>query len=149
MVKKDKILKNLFYAKFLGVLMKKGKKTSAKKILDNVLVKVSRKTGLSVNLILYKVFFKLNTFVEIRRIRFRRSSHIVPFSIPFSRRIFLVLKWIFLSIKFDKRKIGSVNKLSVEIFKILKNLPSSQSLKLKALNNSQAFANKANIHFRW
>ena len=55
MVKKDKILKNLFYAKFLGVLMKKGKKTSAK-ILDNVLVKVSRKTGLSVNLILYKVF---------------------------------------------------------------------------------------------
>ena len=54
MVKKDKILKNLFYAKFLGVLMKKGKKTSAKKILDNVLVKVSRKTGLSVNLILYK-----------------------------------------------------------------------------------------------
>jgi hypothetical protein len=28
-------------------------------------------------------------------------------------------------------------------------LPSSQSLKLKALNNSQAFANKANIHFRW
>jgi small subunit ribosomal protein S7 len=149
MVKKDKILKNLFYAKFLGVLMKKGKKTSAKKILDNVLVKVSRKTGLSVNLILYKVFFKLNTFVEIRRIRFRRSSYIVPFSIPFSRRIFLILKWIFLSIKLDKRKIGSVNKLSVEIFKILKNLPSSQSLKLKALNNSQAFANKANIHFRW
>ena len=149
MVKKDKILKNLFYAKFLGVLMKKGKKTSAKKILDNVLVKVSRKTGLSVNLILYKVFFKLNTFVEIRRIRFRRSSYIVPFSVPFSRRIFLILKWIFLSIKLDKRKIGSVNKLSVEIFKILKNLPSSQSLKLKALNNSQAFANKANIHFRW
>jgi small subunit ribosomal protein S7 len=149
MVKKDKILKNLFYVKFLGVLMKKGKKTIAKKILDNVLVKVSRKTGLSINLILYKVFFKLNTFVEIRRIRFRRSSYIVPFSIPFSRRIFLVLKWIFLSIKFDKRKIGSVNKLSVEIFKILKNLPSSQSLKLKALNNSQAFANKANIHFRW
>ena len=149
MIKKDKILKNLFYAKFLGVLMKKGKKTSAKRILDNVLVKVSRKTGLSVNLILYKVFFKLYTFVEIRRIRFSRSSYIVPFSIPFSRRIFLILKWIFLSIKLDKRKIGSVNKLSVEIFKILKNLPSSQSLKLKALNNSQAFANKANIHFRW
>ena len=149
MIKKDKILKNLFYAKFLGVLMKKGKKTSAKRILDNVLVKVSRKTGLPVNLILYKVFFKLNTFVEIRRIRFRRSSYIVPFSIPFSRRIFLVLKWIFLSLKFDKRKIGSVNKLSIEIFRILKNLPSSQSLKLKTLNNSQAFANKANIHFRW
>ena len=107
MVKKDKILKNLFYAKFLGVLMKKGKKTSAKKILDNVLVKVSRKTGLPVNLILYKVFFKLNTFVEIRRIRFRRSSYIVPFSIPFSRRIFLVLKWIFLSLKFVCNELKS------------------------------------------
>ena len=31
MVKKDKILKNLFYAKFLGVLMKKGKKQVLKR----------------------------------------------------------------------------------------------------------------------
>ena len=43
MEKKDKVFKNLFYVKFLGVLMKKGKKTKAKKILDTVLLKVSKK----------------------------------------------------------------------------------------------------------
>ena len=54
-----------------------------------------------------------------------------------------------MAIRFDTRRVGLVNKLSVEIFRIVTNMPSSQSLKLKGLNNSQAFANKANIHFRW
>ena len=149
MLKKEKVFKNLLYVKFLGVLMKKGKKTKAKKILDFVLLKVSKEVKIPVNLILYKIFFNLNTFVEIRRVRSRRSSHFVPFNISFSRRLHLVLKWILMAVRSDKRRVGLVNKLSVEIFRIVTNLPSSQSLKLKGLNNSQAFANKANIHFRW
>jgi len=149
MLKKRKVFKNLLYIKFLGVLMKKGKKTKAKKILDFVLLKVSKEVKIPANLILYKIFFNLNTFVEIRRVYSRRSSHFVPFNISFSRRLHLVLKWILMAIRFDTRRVGLVSKLSVEIFRIVKNMPSSQSLKLKGLNNSQAFANKANIHFRW
>jgi len=45
--------------------------------------------------------------------------------------------------------VSLVNKFVVEILKILKNSPQSRALKLKSLNNLQAFANKANIHFRW
>jgi ribosomal protein S7 len=73
----------------------------------------------------------------------------VPFNVSFSRRVFLALKWIMLAIKMDKRKVSSVNKISVEFFRVIKNLSTSESLRLKSLNNSQAFANKANIHFRW
>jgi ribosomal protein S7 len=149
MEKKDKVFKNLFYVKFLGVLMKKGKKTKAKKILDTVLLKVSKKTKIPTNLVLYRVFYRLTTFVEVRRIHSRRSSFYVPFNVSFSRRVFLALKWIMLAVKMDKRKVNSVNKISVELFRVIKNLSTSESLRLKSLNNSQAFANKANIHFRW
>jgi len=62
MEKKDKVFKNLFYVKFLGVLMKKGKKTKAKKILDTVLLKVSKKTKIPTNLVLYRVFLSTNYF---------------------------------------------------------------------------------------
>ena len=40
-----------------------------------------------------------------------------------------------MAIRFDTRRVGLVSKLSVEIFRIVKNMPSSQSLKLKGLNN--------------
>ena len=149
MVKKDKVLKNLFYVKFLGALTKKGKKMKAKKILDAALLKVSIKTKLPSNFLLYRVFHTLSTFVEIRRIHSRRSSYFVPFNVSFSRRIFLALKWILLAVKADKRKVSFTNKFSVELLKIITNSHLSESLKFKSLNNSQAFANKANTHFRW
>ena len=98
MLKKNKSLKNLLYFKFLGVLLKKGKKTRAKRILDEVLLKVSKKTNLPVDLVLYRVFFNLNTFVEVRRVRFKRRSFLVPFNITFSRRISLILKWILITL---------------------------------------------------
>ena len=132
----------------MGVLLKKGKKTKAKKILDTVLLKVSKSTKLSIHLVLYRVFFNLNTFVEVRRVRVKRRSFLVPFNVSFSRRISLMLKWILLTVRNDSRRTSTINKLSIEIFKIVKNLPCN-SIKLKKLNDSQAFSNKANIHFRW
>jgi len=148
MTKKIKSFNNVFYDTFLGILNKKGKKTKAKKILDQIFLKLSKKTCLPSNVLLYRLFYKLNTFVEIRQIKFRRSSHFVPFYIPFSRRIYLAVKWILLAINDDTRKVPLEEKLLVEIFKILKNIPSS-SFKAKSLNNLQAFTNKSNIHYRW
>ena len=94
------------------------------------------------------MFFNLNTFVEVRRVRVKRRSFLVPFNVSFSRRISLMLKWILLTVRNDSRRTSTINKLSIEIFKIVKNLPCN-SIKLKKLNDSQAFSNKANIHFRW
>ena len=148
MKKKTKSFKNLFYDNFLGILNKKGKKTKAKKIIDQVFLKLSKKTCLPSNILLYRLFYKLNTFVEIRQIKFRRSSHLVPFYISFSRRIYLAVKWILLAINEDTRKVPLEEKLSLEIFKILKDVPCSSS-KTKSLNNLQAFTNKSNIHYRW
>jgi len=57
MKKHKKNLKNLFYDKFLGVLTKRGKKSKAKKIVDLVLLKLSKYLKTSSSLILYRLFF--------------------------------------------------------------------------------------------
>ena len=72
----------------------------------------------------------------------------VPFPILFSRRIYLILKWVLISVRQNKIRAPMVTKFSIEVFKIVKNIPSGP-LKLKILNNSQAYLNRSNIHFRW
>jgi len=141
-------LKINLYNKLLGFLIKKGNKIKAKKIIDSAFLEVSKKTGHSLSFLLFKLFFKLNIFVESKTIRVKRSSFIVPFSINLKRRSYLIIKWFMKIIVENKKKISISDKISEEIFLILKT-PSSKVLKLRALNNMQALSNRSNIHFRW
>ena len=136
--------KNL-YNKFLGFLIKKGNKISARNILNNAFLVVSKKTGLSLHILLLKIFLKLNTFVEVR---VQRSSHLVPFSIRLKRRSYLIIKWLMQAIKEDSRKIPMSEKLAFEISNTIKKSP-SRSVKIRNLNISQALSNRSNIHYRW
>ena len=109
---------------------------------------MSKKTGLSLHKILLKLFLKLNSFVEIKKVRIKRSSHFVPFSITLKRRSYLIIKWLMQAILEDKRKISMSEKLFTEIQNTIGNIP-SKSIKLRNSNVSQALANRSNIHFRW
>jgi len=139
--------KNL-YNKFLGFIIKKGNKIGAKSVLNNAFLAVSKKTGLPLHVILLKLFLKLNSFVEVKRVRVQRSSHLVPFSIRLKRRSYLIIKWLMQAVKEDTRKVSMAEKLFFEIFSTLKNSP-SKSVKIRNLNISQALSNRSNIHYRW
>lgn len=141
-------LKINLYNKLLGFLIKKGNKIKAKKIIDNAFLQVSKKTGHSLSFLLFKLFFKLNIFVESKIIKVKRSSFIVPFSINLKRRSYLIIKWFMKIVLENKKKISVSEKIAEEIFLILKT-PSSKVLKLRAVNNMQALSNRSNIHFRW
>ena len=136
------------YSKFLGFLIKKGNKIGAKKVINDAFLKVSKETGFSMHQLLLKLFLKLNSFVEVKRVRIRRSSHLVPFSITLKRRSYLIIKWLMQAVQEDKRKVSMSDKLYVEISNTIGNTP-SRSLKIRNLNVSQALANRSNIHFRW
>ena len=139
--------KNL-YNKFLGFIIKKGNKIGAKSVLNNAFLAVSKKTGLPLHVILLKLFLKLNSFVEVKRVRVQRSSHLVPFSIRLKRRSYLIIKWLMQAVKEDTRKVSMAEKLFFEIFSTLKSSP-SKSVKIRNLNISQALLNRSNIHYRW
>jgi ribosomal protein S7 len=137
------------YINFLGFLTKKGNKVIAKKILDEAFLEVSLKTNQPVHILLIKVFLKLNSFVEIKKIKFRRSTHVVPFVLTsFKRKSYLIIKWLMEVVEQDKRKVPIAKKLSKEILNILKN-KSSKALIKKKMNTKNAVINRSNIHFRW
>jgi ribosomal protein S7 len=136
------------YSSFLGFLIKNGNKFSAKQILDKAFFNVSSQIKRPAHFILMKTFSNLNCFVEIKKVKIKRGTHIVPFSIGFKRQVYLVTKWLMESVFEDARKVPVADKLSFEILSILKT-KSSKSLLKKNLNISGSIHNRSNIHFRW
>jgi ribosomal protein S7 len=136
------------YDKFLGFLIKKGNKNVAKSILEKALIKLSKKLRISKNIIFLRIFFKLNTFVEVRKIKIRNRSYFVPFSLSVKRRAYLVIKWLLLAVKENKAKISMSEKLYLEIDSILTK-QNCKTKSFKIFNNNQAFLNRANSHYRW
>ena len=139
--------KNL-YNKIVNFFIKDGNKVKASKIVSLAFLKVSKKTGLSFDEISSKLFIRLNSFVEIKKVRVRRSFHMVPFPISHKRSTYLIIKWLVQAIKEDTRKLPMSEKLATEIHGTIVN-QSSKSLEIKNLNVSQVLANRANVHFRW
>ena len=139
--------KNL-YKKIVNFFIKDGNRVKASKLVGLAFYKVSKKTGLSFNQILSKLFVKLNSFVEIKKIRVRRGFHMVPFPISHKRSMYLITKWLVQAIKEDTRKLSMSEKLATEIYNTVVT-QSSKSLDIKNSNISQVMANRANIHFRW
>ena len=136
------------YNKFLGFLIKKGNKKKAKQILNKAFLMVSKETGKSMAFLLFKLFLKLNIFVEAKNVRIKRRFHVVPFSLSLNRRSYLIIKWLIKAVSENKKKISFINKIAEEILLIINN-GNSKALNFRNLNNKLALANRANIHFRW
>jgi small subunit ribosomal protein S7 len=139
--------KNL-YNKVINFFTKKGNKVKATNLVNSAFDKVSKSTGLSFNAILTKLYLKLNSFVEIKKIKVRRGFHLVPFPISHKRSTYLMIKWLLQAIKNDNRKVPVSDKLFLEINQTISS-SSSKSLDIKNSNITQVLANRSNIHFRW
>jgi small subunit ribosomal protein S7 len=139
--------KNL-YNKVINFFTKKGNKVKATNLVNSAFDKVSKSTGLSFNEILTKLYLKLNSFVEIKKIKVRRGFHLVPFPISHKRSTYLMIKWLLQAIKNDNRKVPVSDKLFLEINQTISS-SSSKSLDIKNSNITQVLANRSNIHFRW
>jgi len=140
--------KKTLYHKLIGFIAKKGNKNSSLKIVNDAFFKVSTNTNLPMHIIVLQLFLKLNSFVEVKRVRVKRSFHLVPFQITLKRRSYLIVKWLMQAVKSDKRNIPTVAKLAFEIEQTLKT-DSSKSLKLRNLNLTTALSNRSNLHYRW
>ena len=139
--------KNL-YDKFLGLILKKGKKSVAKNILDSAFSQVSLRINMPFHKILVLCFLKLNTLVEVREINSNRRTIFVPFYITFERRLYLVFKWILTAVTEDKRKISFSDKLADEIYNIVSD-KTCRSMELKKDNLKKSISYRSNIHYRW
>ena len=149
MSKKYKLFnKQSLYSILVGFLIKNGNKSSAIKIINTAFSKVSKKTGLSRRQILLKLFLKLNSFVEVRKLKVRKRIFFVPFPTTTKRRLYLTIKWLVMASQKNKKKISISEKLAYEIEQTLIT-DASLSLEFLKSNLDLALKNRSNLHYRW
>lgn len=141
MIKKKKNL--TFIKKFLSHILKKGKKTKVFLNLFKLLISFeSDKYS-----VLESVFKRIKPYVEVRHVRVRRSTNLVPFPVKLNRQYHLASLWLMETIKRDKRKVSFFVKLRDEIINIL-NLK-GETYKKKSQVYFLALKNRSNSHYRW
>jgi len=136
------------YNKFLNHFLKAGKKIIIKKVIDKVFHRLSKEFFLPFSYILIRFFKRLKTYVEIKKLKKRRRTFLVPIALKRHRRAFLPLHWLSQSILLNKSRISFFEKLYSEMFKICSN-QNCNTLHLLAKNNKQASKNRINSHYRW
>jgi len=140
--------KKTLYSILINFITKNGNKSAGIKIFNSAFSIVSKKTGFSTRQILLKLFLKLNSFVEVRKIKIRKRVFMVPFPTTLKRRLYLTMKWLMEASKSNTRKIPISQKLAEEIEQtIMTN--SSNSLKIFKENMNMALKNRSNLHYRW
>ena len=141
MSKKYKLFnKQSLYSILVGFLIKNGNKSSAIKIINTAFSKVSRiKLPLSRRQILLKLFLKLNSFVEVRKLKVRKRSIFCAVSYNFKKTIIFNIKMVsYAHLKKNKRKISISEKLAYEIEQTL---TTDASLSLELLKSNLDLAN--------
>lgn len=136
------------YKNFISFIFKSGKKHIWEKIISDIFLIIKKNLKVSQNIILLKIFLRLYSKVEIKKIKTRKKTALVPVFISVRRRFFLSLKWLLLAVNKNKLQISLKEKLFLEILKLTKN-KSCESLKQLELNNENVYLNRANFHYRW
>lgn len=136
-----------FLSRFINHVTKKGKKQLANKIVLSVLSLLSKQYKLSSSRLMTQIFFKIRPFIEVRSVRVRRSSFLVPFPVNLHRQYHLASFWILEALSKDKRKLSFETKMREEFVNILSKKGAVLSKREAVYKLAQQ--NRANLHYRW
>lgn len=149
MVQRKKQFKKTLYNSFVNNFVLGGKKKLAKNIIDNTFLNLSKNLRVSIVQLLFRVYLKLDCFVEIKHVKIKRRKYTIPFAVNYSRRIYLIIKKIKNSTKSDKRRINFSEKLKIELYNIINFQSSSKAIKSSKAQQALVKSSRSNIHFRW
>ena len=138
---------NKVIAKFINMIMKKGKKSLAEHIVYKMLDIVSEKTGNKNPMeILQKAFDNARPLLEVKPRRVGGATYQVPIEVKSDRGVSIAMRWIR---DFAHKKKGKpmYEKLAEEIIEAYKGQGSS--MKKREDMHKMAEANKAFAHYRW
>lgn len=134
-------------AKFINILMRKGKKSIAESILYGALDKVKDKSGEPDALkVFYKALDNAMPRVQVKPRRVGGATYQVPIEISHDKGMSIALRWI-KDFATSRKGKPMVEKLADEIFAAYKG--EGSCIKKKDDTHKMAEANKAFAHFRW
>lgn len=134
-------------AKFINNVMKKGKKSTAQRIVYDALEIMKSKTKAEEPLELFnKAMENVSPILEVKSRRVGGATYQVPYEVRGDRREALAMRWIIGAAKNKKGK-PMAEKLAQELLNASKN--EGEAIKKKENVHRMAEANKAFAHFAW
>jgi ribosomal protein S7 len=149
MVLKGKKIKNKNVAtKFIGCLTKKGKKVTAQKLFSKSIQNTCKNLKIKSGILMKKIVQNLGVIVELRKVKIRRNTYLVPIPVNSQRRGYTIIKRILNATSKNLLKTALHNKLYKELISVAMRKDSS-SIAEKTQMLKEAYKNKSNMHFRW
>jgi small subunit ribosomal protein S7 len=137
---------SLQIAKFVNMIMRAGKKSTAESIMYNALDRISEKAEGEATEVMEKALDNVKPMVEVKSRRVGGATYQVPVEVRPDRRVALAMRWIIEAAR--KRGEKSMQlKLAGELMDASENRGSA--VKKREDTHRMAEANKAFAHFRW
>jgi len=133
-------------AKFVNVLMRKGKKSTAEVICYKALDRIQQKTNGDPIAIFKKAVENVKPSLEVKSRRVGGASYQVPIEVKPPRRLSLAFRWLRFYAEQRPEK-SMVDKLAGEILDASNN--TGAAVKKREDVHRMADANKAFAHYRW
>jgi len=145
-IEPDPKYQDILVARMINTVLRKGKKSLARKIVYEALDIVGQKTKQNPLDVFRKAVSNVAPLIEVRSRRIGGATYQVPVEVREDRRISLALRWIRLFAKQRKDKSMSA-RLASEIIAAANN--EGASVKKREDTHRMAEANKAFAHFKW
>lgn len=142
----DSRYRDKLVGKFINVLMRRGKKSTAERICYGAFDVIQQKTGADPLKVFRSALDNVKPVVEVKSRRVGGASYQVPVEIRPVRRVSLALRWIAQYAKARSGKSMS-DKLAGELLDAANN--TGASVKKREDTHRMAEANKAFAHYRW
>jgi len=142
----DPIYNNEIVAKFINQIMRKGKKTIARKIVYDAFALIKGKTKKEPLEIFNLALENATPLLEVKPKRIGGATYQVPTEVKQERGTTLAMRWIILGAKSKKGK-PMKEKLAQELVDAANN--TGLAIKKKTDTHRMAEANRAFAHFAW
>jgi len=142
----DPVYGSQLVTKFVNVIMRDGKKSTAEQILYDALSTIRDRIDDDPMKVFKRAIENVKPVVEVKSRRVGGSTYQVPIEVRPNRRLALSLRWILLSA--EKRGEKTMNmKLAGELMDAAESR--GTAIKKKEDTHRMAEANKAFAHYRW
>ena len=142
----DPLYNSQLLTKFVNVLMKDGKKSTAERILYEALETIRERTDDDPMKVFKKAIENVKPAVEVKSRRVGGSTYQVPIEVRPNRRLALSLRWILQGAQNRNEKTMKL-RLAGELMDAAANR--GVAMKKKEDTHRMADANKAFAHYRW
>ncbi len=142
----DPIYNSLIVSKFVNILMERGKKATAERIVYGALEIVAKKSGEEALEAFTKALTNIKPAVEVKSRRVGGATYQLPVEVPQNRRTSLAMRWL-KTYSASRGERTMRDKLAGEILDAMNFRGAAIKKKDDVLKMAEA--NKAFAHFRW